>query len=52
MISAQETIQSQLISTEVHSYRLGDGNFYLHEASQNTVFNHSELFSNRCVLAN
>jgi hypothetical protein len=39
MISAQETVQSRLIRTEVHSYRLGDGNFCLHEASENTVFN-------------
>ena len=29
MISAQETVQSQLIRTEVHGYRLGDGNIIL-----------------------
>jgi len=39
MISAQATVQSQLNRTEVHIYRLGDGVFCLHEASQNTVFN-------------
>jgi len=39
MISAQETVQSQLIRTEVQNEGLGDGNLYLREARQNTVFN-------------
>ena len=39
MISAQETDQSHLVRTEMHSYRLSDSNSYLDEASRITVPN-------------